>query len=44
MRSYMVHLEKKGNLKNRFANPFRTRPAWEVLTDRTIIEAGSDIE
>jgi len=44
MRSYMVHLEKKGTLKNRFANPFRTRPAWEVLHDRTIIEAGSDIE
>ncbi|MDD4871659.1 MAG: hypothetical protein PHR77_13965 [Kiritimatiellae bacterium] len=44
MRTYMVHLEKKGSIKNKFANPFRTRPAWEIRGDRTIIEEGSDIE
>jgi Pyruvate/2-oxoacid:ferredoxin oxidoreductase delta subunit len=44
MRTYMVHLEKKGSIKNRFANPFRTRPAWEIRGDRAIIEEGSEIE
>ena len=44
MRHYMVHLEKAGRLKHTFINPFRNRPAWEVRTDRVIVEAGHDIE
>ncbi len=44
MRSYMTHMEKAGKFSNTFINPFRTRPAWEVKTDRTIIAEGSDIE
>jgi len=30
MRSCMVHLEKRGILKNKFHKPFRTKPAWSI--------------
>jgi hypothetical protein len=40
----MVHLEKQGELKNTFINPFRTRPPWEVRGEREIIGEGHDIE
>lgn len=30
MRACMVHLEKKGILKNKFQKPFRTKPLWSV--------------
>jgi epoxyqueuosine reductase QueG len=44
MRSLMVHLEKKGAVKNTFVNQFRTRPPWEVRGEREIISEGHDIE
>ena len=44
MRSYMVHMEKKGEVKNTFVNQFRTRPPWEVRGEREIIGEGHDIE
>ena len=44
MRSYMVHLEKTGAVKNTFLQPFRKRPAWEVHGRREIICEGSEIE
>ena len=44
MRSYMVHMEKNGEVKNTFVNQFRTRPPWEVRGEREIIGEGHDIE
>ena len=44
MRTYMVHLEKQGKVKNTFVNAFRKRPPWEIRHDRTIVEEGSEIE
>jgi hypothetical protein len=44
MRSYMVHLEKHGKVKNSFVNPFRKRPAWEIRDERIVVQEGSEIE
>ena len=44
MRTYLVHLEKQGKVKNAFVNPFRTRPPWEVCGEREKIGEGHDIE
>jgi len=44
MRTYMTHLEKTGRVENKFVNPFRTRPPWEVHGNKEIIGEGHDIE